>query len=102
MKKDNAEELFDSCTTRDEFVLLLQCMRNDLVRGIENTSPESLEWDILQDTYWNKTDIASFLDAISAWLSEGAEVYFTKNHGGWPNNPWTILGEVFMAGAVRE
>lgn len=95
-------ELFDTCESREDFIHLLKAMRGDLETAIAKASEEELAWDVLPDTYWNKTDIVSFLDVLINWLPDRADDYFQRNHNGWPENPWTMIGEIFMAGAVRE
>ncbi len=72
--------------------------RQDLVRFLKSFSADFAT----NRTAWNNADLASFLEAMSAWAQDMQGFY--ANRGECPDSlpPWRIITDLLMAARVYE
>ncbi len=83
----DATAVVESVTSKEELAELIGQLRHDLAHH--------------PDT-WENTDLASYLEAISAWLRD-MDGYFQNRGELPPTNPsWKLLGEILLAAKTYE
>lgn len=74
-------------STRDDFVRFIAQLERDLSEGA---------------SYWQNTDLGSFLDAIGYWMHNYMDEYYQRTEGGTPAPSWRLFAEILHVGAIRE
>jgi hypothetical protein len=83
----NLNEQVNRIKSREEFVLFVQNLSDDLKERTEE---------------WENPDLESYLDAIAAWTADMDGYYANRGHVLPEPIEWKILGEILMAAKYYE
>ena len=84
---DTPAVVVESVTSKEDLAELIDELRRDLVYNADT---------------WENTDLATYLEAISAWLRD-LDGYYENRGEPVPSNPsWKVMGEILLAARTYE